>query len=253
MCNQIDVREPIQTRKDIKKCVDIDIAYSKIERMTDYSVTIYILQDNISEVNMKVKRLNRSNLGDKRELIIQAAVKVFARSGFSAATVNEVASEAGIANGTVYLYFNTKTELFIQTIKSVIKSKLSQIREMVDTITDPVARIKRFIELHTELITQNKDVARMMIIEWRKSEDFCQQNPDYNPLNEYINYLNDLCKHAIETGKLRSVKPSTLSYMILGTMDVVLTQWLTGRVEIDLNGMTEEVYQILGYGLLVER
>ncbi len=202
---------------------------------------------------MTTKQLIRSNSGDKREAIIQAAVKVFARSGFNAATVIDVAKEAGIANGTVYLYFRTKTELFIQTIKEVVKTKLGQIRENVEFITDPVAKIKAFIDLHTELITQNKDVARVMIIEWRKSEEFCVQNPNYNPLNEYIHYLRDLCEDAIEKGLLRPVKPITLAYMILGTMDVVLMQWLTGNVEIDLHDLTEEVYQILGYGLLVER
>lgn len=202
---------------------------------------------------MKPKTLTRTSGGDKRKLILEAAVKVFARSGFSAATVNEVAKEAGIANGTVYLYFSTKTELFIQTIKDVIKSKLQEIRARVVDDTDPVSRIKRFIDLHTELITQNRDVARVMVIEWRKSEDFCLQNPDYNPLNEYMDYLSSLCSDAIATGALRKVNPLTLSYMILGTMDVVLTQWLTGKVELDLQAITDEVYDILGHGLLLEQ
>lgn len=202
---------------------------------------------------MKPKTLTRNSGGDKRKLILEAAVKVFARSGFSAATVNEVAKEAGIANGTVYLYFSTKTELFIQTIKDVIKGKLQEIRERVVNDTDPVSRIKRFIDLHTELITENRDVARVMVIEWSKSEDFCLQNPDYNPLNEYMDYLSSLCSDAIQSGALRKVNPLTLAYMILGTMDVVLTQWLTGKVELDLQTITDEVYDILGHGLLMEQ
>jgi len=202
---------------------------------------------------MRPKTLTRTSGGDKRKLILEAAVKVFARSGFSAATVNEVAKEAGIANGTVYLYFSTKTELFIQTIKDVIKSKLQEIRERVADDSDPVRRIKRFIDLHTELITQNRDVARVMIIEWRKSEEFCQQNPDYNPLNEYMAYLSGLCSDAIASGAIKKVNPLTLAYMILGTMDVVLTQWLTGKIELNLSAITDEVYEILGHGLLLER
>ena len=122
---------------------------------------------------MSFTTLTRTSTGDKRKLILEAAVKVFARSGFNAATVNEVAQEAGIANGTVYLYFKTKTELFIQTIKDVIKSKLQQISERVESDNDPVGRIKKFIDLHTELVTQNRDVARVMVVEWRKSEEFC--------------------------------------------------------------------------------
>lgn len=202
---------------------------------------------------MSSTKLTHTSSGNKRAQILEAAVKVFARSGFNAATVNEVAREAGIANGTVYLYFKTKTELFIQTIKDVIKSKLQQIKERVAGETDPVKRIKRFIDLHTELITQNRDVARVMVIEWRKSEEFCQQNPDYNPLNEYMNYLKSLCSDAIESGALRKVNPLTLAYMILGTMDVVLSQWLSDPDKINLAAITDEVYDILGFGLIMEQ
>jgi TetR/AcrR family fatty acid metabolism transcriptional regulator len=202
---------------------------------------------------MSFTTLPRTSTGDKRKLILEAAVKVLARSGFNAATVNEVAQEAGIANGTVYLYFKTKTELFIQTIKDVIKSKLQQISERVESDNDPVGRIKKFIDLHTELVTQNRDVARVMVVEWRKSEEFCLQNPDYNPLNEYMNYLKSLCSAAIESGSIRKVNPQTLAYMILGTMDIVLTQWLTEPEKINLPAITNEVYDILGFGLLLEK
>jgi TetR/AcrR family fatty acid metabolism transcriptional regulator len=196
---------------------------------------------------IKLKQIDRT---DKRTLILASAIEVFAKSGYSNATINDVAIKAGIANGTVYLYFNSKVDLFVQAMREVISSKLNEIKNIISKVDSPIDKLYMFINLHIELFTKNRDAVRFMVVEWRQSEDFYRKNPGYNPFNEYLNYVSSLCSEAVESGAIRKVNPRTLAYMIVGTMDFVMTQWISDAEEIDLLKLTEEMSEILREGLL---
>jgi len=165
--------------------------------------------------NMKRTKLRQVNRLDKRERILKAAIEVFAHRGFENSSVSDVASHAGVANGTVYLYYKNKVDMFIQAMQSVITERLAQIKQLIEKDTDPTNRILAFVHYHISLFTKSPDVLRFMVIEWRKSEVFRLENPSYNPFSDYLNYVTALCTDCIEQGVFKPVNPKTMAYMIM--------------------------------------
>lgn len=201
---------------------------------------------------MKRTKLRQVNRLDKRERILKAAIEVFAHRGFENSSVSDVANHAGVANGTVYLYFKNKVDMFVQAMQSVITERLAQIKQLIESDSDPAHRLIAFVEYHISLFTKNPDVLRFMVVEWRKSEVFRLENPNYNPFSDYLDYVTQLCDDCIKHGVFRPVNPRTLAFVIMGSMDFILTQWTTSSEEIDLVQIADEIRQILKLGVSEE-
>ncbi len=190
---------------------------------------------------------------DKRRAILDAAVEVFARHGFSDATINDVAEKANIAGGTVYLYFKNKEDLLIQAMNEIISSRLAEIKKIISHEINSLDRLYKMILLHVELFSRNPYVVKFMVSEWRQSDDFYQLNPEFNPFREYLDYVTSLCQEAIDTGSIGKLNPRTLAYIIVGTMDFVLTQWITKCEPLDPYLVADEVRQILRHGVHIPK
>src|SRR5580698_1456672 len=90
----------------------------------------------------------------KRERILDAAVKVFAAEGFYNAKVSQIAQAAGVADGTIYLYFKSKDDLLIQLFEDRMERVNANLREAIDTESTATARLKRIVKLHLQLVEQ---------------------------------------------------------------------------------------------------
>src|SRR5215467_2574281 len=117
---------------------------------------------------------------DKRERILAAAERVFAKNGFFAARVSEIAKDAGVADGTIYLYFKSKDDLLI----SLFESRMKQVIEMLERVTDgkpPVEALHAFIRAYLELIHDEPEAAEVLTIELRQSSKFMKEyaNPQF--------------------------------------------------------------------------
>src|SRR5215208_7390408 len=105
----------------------------------------------------------------KYEAILRSAVKVFARSGFFNAKVADVAKEAGVADGTVYLYFKNKDDILVSIFNHVTEHALNQGRVTLGEIEDPVEKLKRIVESHLEMYARDRDLAVVFQVELRSS------------------------------------------------------------------------------------
>src|SRR6186997_294357 len=90
--------------------------------------------------------------GDKREAILRAATDVFAGRGFFNAQVADVARAAGVAAGTVYLYFRGKDDLLISIFEKTMKEAIAAGRESIASLSDPSERLRRFAHLHLGML-----------------------------------------------------------------------------------------------------
>src|SRR5436190_12701843 len=92
--------------------------------------------------------------GDKRERILVAAERIFARHGFFHARVSEIAREAGVADGTIYLYFKSKDDLLITLFESRMERVTAELALAIGRVpaSDPCARLKTFIHAHAQLV-----------------------------------------------------------------------------------------------------
>src|SRR5215203_1279213 len=97
--------------------------------------------------------------GDKRDLILRAATKVFAQNGYFQSQVADVARVAGIAAGTVYLYFKSKDDLLVSIFERSMNEVLAECRAAIEGLDDPAARLSKLAHLHLERLGRDKDLA----------------------------------------------------------------------------------------------
>lgn len=186
---------------------------------------------------------------DKHQVIIDSAIKIFAKKGFHNTKISEIAKMAKIGEGTLYLYFKSKEELLIKCFEEMLVSLLSKIQKEVESVDDKLLRLHRFIEVHIEFLQSHPSQARLLMIELRQSPEFYKKYPAFWPVKQYLNFLSNLCSDAIEAGVIRKVDPEMLTSMIFGTMDFVLTRWLLNDYEMDLITIKSSLEDILANGI----
>src|SRR6476659_5828599 len=98
--------------------------------------------------------VHSAQAGDKRERILAAAERIFARHGFFAAKVSDVAKEAGVADGTIYLYFKNKDDLLISLFERRMQEVNERLREATAKVAGrgPVEELRAFVKTYLQLV-----------------------------------------------------------------------------------------------------
>jgi len=173
----------------------------------------------------------RGNAADKRERILNAAIKVFAKNGFYATRVSEIASAAGVADGTIYLYFKNKDDVLISIFEEGIQRLLTILRE-VATSDEPVEqRITHIIELQLGLLEEQRDLAEVITVNLRQSSQLLKQYA--TPLfMEYIEVLAGVVAEGQKTGVFRkSLNARVVARALFGALDAILLTWALGEAD----------------------
>src|SRR5258708_21873612 len=105
----------------------------------------------------------------KYEIILRSAIKVFARSGFFNSKVADVAREAGVADGTVYLYFKNKDDILVSIFNHVMDEALARGRARLAEAGDALEKLRRIVHGHLDMYGRNRDLAVVFQIELRSS------------------------------------------------------------------------------------
>src|SRR4030095_7602262 len=92
----------------------------------------------------------RAPVGDKREAILRAAIQVFAHNGYFNSKVADIASAAGVADGTVYLYFKSKEEILHSIFDRTVEEAIADGRKQLGQISDPREKLRGIARLHLE-------------------------------------------------------------------------------------------------------
>lgn len=187
----------------------------------------------------------------KKERIIEAAVKVFARKGFYTANVKDVAKAAGVADGTIYLYFKNKDDLLISLFEHKMQNILQRFEKALEKLTDPLDQLKSFIANYFKLIAEDPELSGVFQVELRQSSKFLK---DYHN-QQFANYLN-IIAGILDRGKaigfFRPEMDSNIGKIfIFGAIDEVARQWILGSGEkYSLDEATEQVSDNIVKGLL---
>src|SRR6266566_722862 len=144
-------------------------------------------------------RDTRSN--DKRARILDAAIRVFAERGFHSATVAEIARAAGVADGTIYLYFKGKDDLLLRLFDEKMTELLAEARNELARERTAPARLSRFIQLHLALVERNPELAAVLIVELRQSAQFLKA-ADRAKLAAYVDLIAEVVRDGQERGEL---------------------------------------------------
>jgi AcrR family transcriptional regulator len=103
----------------------------------------------------KIKEIDKKE--KKRKMIMQAALKIFSKKGYSPAVLDEVAQEAGIAKGTLYLYFKDKEDLFYSTLMSVIDNLAGLMEERISEDLNPVEVLEMISLTQIQYFSRNRE------------------------------------------------------------------------------------------------
>ena len=171
----------------------------------------------------------RERKTDKRSLITEAAVDVFAEKGFHQARVSDIASRAGVADGTIYLYFKNKEDLLLSIFEEKMDLLLQGLHAALHGVTDPLERIRRFASFHFQQVRDNRAVAEVLQVELRLSNKFQR---DYRPekLWAYLNVFGQIVRDGQASGLFRDDVDSFISmWSFFGAMDELAVQWVLSR------------------------
>jgi TetR/AcrR family transcriptional regulator, fatty acid metabolism regulator protein len=184
---------------------------------------------------MKEGRMNhhsaRGHDPDKRARILEAAMRVFASKGFFGAKVSDIAEDAGVADGTIYLYFKSKDDILISLFETQMERVNAELTRAVGQADGPVDKLRRFVRTYMDLVAQNRHAAEVVTIELRQSAKFMKEykNPRFADL---LKLLAGVIEDGQTQGKLRAdVPPPVAARALFGTLDELALMWVTGRGE----------------------
>ena len=145
--------------------------------------------------------------GDKRDAILRAAIRTFARNGFFGAQVADVARAAGVAAGTVYLYFRSKDDLLVSIFERTMSEAIAEGRAALAGIADPLERLRRIARLHLDRLGRDRDLAVVFQVELRQSTKFMERFSN-TLLRDYLGIMRDVDRRR-PGGRRRSAPTST--------------------------------------------
>ena len=192
----------------------------------------------------------RAAVTDKREAILRAAIKVFAGKGYFNSKVADIAGEAGIADGTVYLYFKSKDEILHSIFDRAMAEFIAEGRRELAVIADPSAKLHRIAELHLEKLGADRDLAIVFQVELRGSTKFMQEFSAAG-FAEYLDIIRKTIADGQQSGAFRSdLKPIVCAKILYGALDEMVTNWILSKKSYQLGPMADEVLKIFFGGVL---
>ena len=168
-------------------------------------------------------------VADKREAILRAATRIFARKGYFQSQVADVAREAGVAAGTVYLYFRSKDDLLISIFERGMRHALDSGRALVDEVSDPRERLRRFARLHLQRLGRDRNLAVVFQVELRQSTKFMERFSS-TLLRDYLGLIRDAIPEGQQRGLFRrEINPTVAAKVLFGALDEMATNWILSR------------------------
>jgi len=186
----------------------------------------------------------------KHERILRAATEVFANKGYFAARMTDVAKQAEVADGTLYLYFEGKEHLLLSIFDDVLDRFIGRLQEEMAQIDDPVAKLKVMIRLHFETLGRDPALAQVLQIETRHSRRFMSVFTR-GKLGEYLNLLRRIIEEGQESGAFRrDINPGLATNVVFGAVDELVMSWVLTDHAGDLTRQVDPVLGILTRGML---
>src|SRR5438105_12179421 len=155
---------------------------------------------------------------DRSQNIIEAAVRVFARRGYFTSRVSDIAREAGIAAGTIYLYFDTKEDILITLFRDKMATFVSALWHAIADELDAVAKLRRLVRMHFQMLEQDPDLAAVVQVELRQGQKLFR-GPATQEIASYFALIASVLEEGVAAGYFRSELPVKIATkMLFGAM-----------------------------------
>jgi TetR/AcrR family fatty acid metabolism transcriptional regulator len=191
----------------------------------------------------------RSAVGDKREAILRAATHVFARNGYFNSKVADIARVAGVADGTVYLYFKSKEEILHSIFERNAGEAIAEGRKQLAEVADAREKLRRIATLHLERLGADRDLAVVFQVELRGTTKFMEEFSAAG-LAEYLRLLRETFEEGQRAGVFRSeLNAKLVAKILFGALDEMATNWILSKRRYKLAPMAAPVLDIFLNGV----
>lgn len=185
----------------------------------------------------------------KYKQIVDAAVIVIAENGYHQAQVSKIAKEAGVADGTIYLYFKNKEDILISVFREKMGVFVDNVKEILQKEITATEMLAKMIENHFSLLNGDRHLAIVTQLELRQSNKELR-NRINEVLKEYLNLLDTILKEGIEKGEFdKRIDIRLARQMVFGTIDETITSWVMNDQKYDLMKLAPEVHRLLLKGM----
>ena len=180
---------------------------------------------------------------------MEAAVKVFAEQGFFQSTVAQVAKEAGVADGTIYLYFKNKDDILVQFYQFKTKQVFDRFRQAVDQEDTALGKLRNLIRTHLEEFQKDPNMAIVYQVETHQQRRLAQ-----DPIKEMSKMYRDIISEVVELGQeegtiRRSLYMGLVKRLINGAVDEVINAWIHTGGNYDLASMADPLVDLFINGI----
>jgi TetR/AcrR family fatty acid metabolism transcriptional regulator len=195
----------------------------------------------------------KNTITDKYEAILRAAIKVFARKGYFNSKVADIAGQAKIADGTVYLYFKSKEDILHSIFDRMMSEFISEGKREIAEIEQADKKIKRIAELHLEKLGADRDLAVVFQVQLRGSIKFMREFSAAG----FAEYL-DIIKSAFEEGQnqkifRKDINATVCSKILFGALDEMVTNWILSNKKYELAPLADEVVKVFFGGVEIQK
>ena len=174
---------------------------------------------------------------------------MFAEQGFFQSTISQIAKEAGVADGTIYLYFKNKDDILIQFFTYKAKQVFDKFREEVDKADNTADRLRNLIQRHLEEFQRDRNMAVVYQAETHQSNRMMEdQIKEMSKM--YLDIISDIIEQGQEEGTIRKdLYIGLVKRVILGAVDEVINTWLHSKGKYDLVSMADPLVELLLRGI----
>ncbi len=185
----------------------------------------------------------------KYKQIVDAAVIVIAENGYHQAQVSKIAKEAGVADGTIYLYFKNKEDILISVFREKMGIFVNNVEVILKQDIDTSEKLFRLIDSHFRILYEDRYLAIVTQLELRQSNKELRLRIN-EVLKEYLTLLDAILKEGIVNGALdESLDIRLARQMVFGTIDETITSWVMNDQKYDLMKLSPEVHRLIMNGM----
>src|SRR3989475_2062845 len=188
----------------------------------------------------------------KPQQIVDAAIRVFARNGYYNSRVSDIAREAGIASGTIYLYFRTKDEILVTLFREKMAQWVALVRREIATERGAEAKIRKLVALHFAVLEGDPDLAEVVQVELRQGHKFFR-GASAHEVSAYFDVIQSVLEEGVAAGRVRrDLALKIATKMLFGAMDQLATSWVLGKRAYRLTDAAEPVASIFLKGVTTD-
>ncbi|WP_055108289.1 TetR/AcrR family transcriptional regulator [Paenibacillus ihumii] len=177
---------------------------------------------------------------EKFEMILDAAQKVIAENGFHGSQVSKIAKEAGVADGTIYLYFKKKEDILISLFEDRLGKLVDRFNSSIQETDTAEQALRKVCEIHFTELESNVDLAYVTQIELRQSSIELRKAIGLS-VKPYIQLIEHIVQKGIAENSFRpELDPKLTRHLIFGGMDEVVTSWLISGRKYSLSAQVDK-------------